>query len=45
MTRRKYFETCMRLPLAWLEACAADPSPGMRRRHIALVLLAIRHKR
>ncbi len=44
MTRSRYFNFCMAQPIKWLKACAANPSPSMKPRHVALVRLAIRKK-
>lgn len=45
MTKRQYLTLCLAQPVAWLERCAADPSPGMTARHVALARLAIRQLR
>lgn len=45
MRRAEYFALCMSEPsIQWLAWCAANPTPYMRPRHVALIRLAIRRK-
>lgn len=44
MNRRAYLALALTMPRAWLEACAADPSPHMRPIHAALCRIALRRK-
>jgi len=43
MTRkRQYLHLCLRLPVDWLLASAANPSPYMTRTHVAIARIALR---
>lgn len=44
MTRSAYYAACSRQSSSWLARCAADPSPGMGARHIAIIRLVLRHR-
>lgn len=44
MTRADYYLACCRQPSHWLALCAATPSPHMRPRHVAIILLVLRHR-
>lgn len=40
-----YYRRVMAQPLDWLEQCAADPGPYMRRKHVAVIRRAIAAKK
>jgi hypothetical protein len=44
MTKRKYFNILMQMPVEWLKKSAATPSTYMTRMDVALHFLAIRQK-
>ena len=45
MTKRAYYNLCLRQPITWLQYCVANPGPYQRPIHIKLIRLAIRNAR
>jgi len=45
MTKREYLNLCMTQSESYLLQCLKQPSIGMRPIHLALIRIALRHKR
>ena len=44
MNRNDYRRLCRQMPTQWLAACAANPSPWMAARHVAVIRIVLRER-